>query len=194
VGSAGDRVRHAWLLGSVAERVSQIAANPVLVVRDDERLAAWARGEHTLELMVGVELTEGALQALRFALQLAELSSTKLTVAEIAWPASEQPNPDAATPMPLDRLEPALERELLARLHAWAAPVLGTAQVEWVVSPGFGRVDSHLTQLAAARNADLLVVGTHQRSTVARLWLGSVSRGVLHGAAMSVACVPKPGA
>jgi nucleotide-binding universal stress UspA family protein len=41
------------------------------------------------------------------------------------------------------------------------------------------------------RQAALLVVGTHQRAGIARLWQGSVSRGVLHAAAMSVACVPR---
>ena len=46
-----------------------------------------------------------------------------------------------------------------------------------VVRPGWGRVDSHLTQLATESKMDLLVVGTNQRSGIARLWQGSVSVG-----------------
>jgi nucleotide-binding universal stress UspA family protein len=45
--------------------------------------------------------------------------------------------------------------------------------------------------LAAEAKADLLVVGTHQRSRSARLWQGSVSRGVLHHASCNVVCVPR---
>jgi nucleotide-binding universal stress UspA family protein len=59
------------------------------------------------------------------------------------------------------------------------------------VSPGWGRVDTHLTLLAAESKVDLLVVGTHQRAGAARLWQGSVSRGVLHEALGNVACVPR---
>jgi nucleotide-binding universal stress UspA family protein len=51
-------------------------------------------------------------------------------------------------------------------------------------------VDVHLVDLARAAQADLLVVGTHQRHGLERWTKGSVSRGVLRHAPMSVACVP----
>jgi nucleotide-binding universal stress UspA family protein len=35
------------------------------------------------------------------------------------------------------------------------------------------------------------VIGTHQRAGLARLWLGSVSRGVLRNASTNVVCVPR---
>ena len=40
--------------------------------------------------------------------------------------------------------------------------------------------------------ADLVVVGTHQWHGLSRLRHGSISRGILHHAPMSVACVPTP--
>lgn len=93
------------------------------------------------------------------------------------------------SPMPLDRLRPELAQVLLRDLEQWAGEQ-PRPETSFIVKPGWGRVDRHLTLLAAESKVDLLVVGTHQRALIARLWQGSVSRGVLHAAAMSVACVP----
>jgi nucleotide-binding universal stress UspA family protein len=81
-----------------------------------------------------------------------------------------------------------LERELTE--HTTAVFGEGTVQVH--VQPGWGRADVPLLALAEAEAADLIVVGTHQRHGVSRVWLGSVSRGVLHQASVNVAVVPAP--
>lgn len=47
-----------WLLGSVVERVAQMAAVPVIVVRDTRGLIEWASGNRLFEVLVGVD--EGA--------------------------------------------------------------------------------------------------------------------------------------
>jgi nucleotide-binding universal stress UspA family protein len=47
-----------------------------------------------------------------------------------------------------------------------------------------------LTALAAKDNIDLIVVGSHDRSVVERLWEGSISHATLHNAQTSVLCVP----
>ncbi len=195
VGSLGDRKQHRWLLGSVAERVAQSSPVPVLVVRDAERLEAWASGAGgRLHVMVGVERTEGSLLALRWASELRAIGAVALTVVEVVWPPEEQKRLGVPPPVPLDHLRPELEATLRAELERWALAAGSLGDASFLVSGGFGRVDAHLAQLSSKAEADLLVVGTHQRAGVARLWQGSVSRGVLHGAAMSVACVPLPGA
>jgi nucleotide-binding universal stress UspA family protein len=56
---------------------------------------------------------------------------------------------------------------------------------------GWGRIDSHLAQLADEKEADLLVVGSHQRNVGERIWHGSVSRSAIHEASCSVLCVPE---
>ena len=53
---------------------------------------------------------------------------------------------------------------------------------------GLGRKADHLVQLVEERNADLLVVGTHHRRALAKLW--SVSHNVLRTSPVSVATVP----
>lgn len=190
VGSLGNRSQHRWLLGSVAERVAQASTRPVLVVREGASLAAWARGEATLRVMVGVECTPVSLSAFGWAGELAAVAPVELTVARIVWPPELQ-QAGVPGPIPLDHLPPELDARLRRELAEWAGAPPPSVPTSFVVKPGWGRVDSHLTQLAESVKADLLVVGTHQRAGIARLWQGSVSRGVLHGAAMNVACVPR---
>lgn len=156
-------------------RVAQSSPMPVPVVRDGARFEAWARGQH----------------ALRWASALRVIGPCDLLVTQVAWPAEEHLRLGISGPMPLDHLRPEVEQVLRRDLEAWAGAPPGPGATSFLVRPGWGRVDAHLTQLAAEAKADLLVVGTHQRAGIARLWQGSVSRGVLHAAAMSVACVPR---
>jgi nucleotide-binding universal stress UspA family protein len=79
-----------------------------------------------------------------------------------------------------------LERELKEKVHT----LLDEPNVEIRVEGGWGRADPQLITSATAEKADLIVVGTHQRHAVGRFWLGSVSRGVLRHAPLSVAIVP----
>jgi len=193
VGSLGKTRQELWLLGSVAERVVQAASVPVLVVREAAGLEAWLRGEKTLRILVGVECTALSRTALAWANALRRIGPADLIVARIAWPAEEHDRFGVSTPVPLDHLRPELEAPLVRELEAWAGEEGRGApgSTTFVVRAGWGRVDGHLTQVASETGADLLVVGTHQRAGIARLWQGSVSRGVLHCAAMSVACIPQ---
>lgn len=190
VSSLGERKQQRWLLGSVAERVAQASRIPVLVVRDGGRIETWARGERALRVMVGVEPTATSKAALRWAGALRAIGPCELLVAQIAWPAEEHRRIGIPTPMPLDQLRPEIEQALLHDLRQWAGELPDQGGTSFIVKAGWGRVDSHLSQLATASKVDLVVVGTHQRAGIARLWQGSVSRGVLHAATTSVACVP----
>lgn len=190
VGPLGTRKQHRWLLGSVAERVAQASNVPVLVVRNGASIEDWVDGNITLHVMVGVEPTPGSQTALRWAEGLRDIGPCRLVIAQIVWPADTHQGAGISEPMPLDHLRPEVAAALLQALQEWAGVLPDPANTSFVVEPGWGRVDSHLTRLAAESKMDLLVVGTHQRAGVARLWQGSVSRNVLHGASMNVACVP----
>ncbi len=189
--SSLSRQQHWWSLGSVAERLAQESPLPVLVVRRPHPLLAWADGERALRAMVGVETGATSRAALDFAAGLRKLNPCELIVTQIAWSAGEYYRFGIAPPAPVDRLRPELEELLLRELRTWSGEVAGNGTTRFLVRPGVGRVDAHLAVAAAEEAVDLLVVGTHQRSRVARLWQGSVSRGVLHDAHTNVVTVPR---
>jgi len=191
VSALGERKQHQWLMGSVAERLAQLSPLPVLIVRDGARIEAWANGNSELRTMVGVEIGSTSKAALRWASELRAMGRCNLTVTHIAWPFGEHFRLGIPSPVPLDSLRPELRELLIRDLRAWASEVPGAAEASFNVSPGWGRIDFHLAVLAREAQADLLIVGTHQRSASARLWQGSVSRGVLHNATCNVVCVPR---
>ena len=81
-----------------------------------------------------------------------------------------------------------LERDL----HEKVTTVLGVEGVSVRVRGNWGRADYQLLDMALESEADLVVIGTHQWHGLNRLRGVSVSRGLLHRAPMSVACVPTP--
>lgn len=181
-----------WLMGSVAERVAQCSPVPVLVVRQAERLLAWLRGERAFRVMVGVDRGAPCRAALDFAASLRGFGPVDLLLTQIVWPMTEYSRYGVPPPVPVDRLRPELEELLLRDLKAWVGDVPGAGALQLFVRPGLGRVDAHLDCAAREADVDLVVVGTGQRSAVARLWQASVSRGVLHAASTNVASVPRP--
>ena len=191
VSALGEKKQHRWLLGSVAERVAQASHIPVLIVRDSASIQAWASGDRTLRTMVGVEIGSTSKAALRWAAELHAIGRCDLLVTHVAWPFGEHFRLGIPSPVPLDYMRPELHELLMRDLRAWAGDVTGDGGTTFTVNPGVGRVDTHLALLAAEAKADLLVVGTHQRAGSARLWQGSVSRGVLHHSTCNVACVPR---
>lgn len=193
VSPLGERKQHRWLLGSVAERVAQTSPIPVLIVRDSASISAWANGDKTLRVMVGVEIGSTSKAALRWASELQAMGGCNLIVTHIAWPFAEHFRLGIPSPVPLDILRPELHDLLMRDLRAWAGDIVNSGETTFDVSSGWGRIDTHLTLLADEAQADLLVVGTHQRAGSARFWQGSVSRGVLHNASCNVVCVPRRG-
>ncbi|MFT3772176.1 MAG: universal stress protein [Minicystis sp.] len=191
LGALGVAEQRRWLLGSAAERAAQASPVPVLVVREGFSLETWTRGERPLRVMVGVDSTPTSKVALRWAEGLREMGRCEMIVAQIAWPPEEHRRLGIPGPLPLDHLDAKIHEVLERELRSWAGDLRDQGDTSFLVGPGWGRVDTHLALLAAEAKADLLVVGKHRRAGLARLWLGSVSRGVLHQASMNVACVPR---
>jgi nucleotide-binding universal stress UspA family protein len=187
VGAEGSSKR-ARRVGSVAERLCQLSKVPVLVARDADQLVSWSRGSAQLRVLVGSGLGDASKCALSL---VAAWPDLVLTVAHVAWPYGEHYRLGTSGPMPLDHLRPEVHHQLLGDLGRWASDVPCQAAPRLSVTPGWGRVDAHLAQLAHEKEADLLVLGNHQRNFSERLWHGSVSRNALHEAGCNVLCVPQ---
>ncbi len=191
VSSVGRRGRTRWLLGSVAERAAESAPVATLVVREAGPLVGWARGERVLRVFVGVDFSSSSDAALQWVGSLREMGACEVTVGYVDWPPEEAGRLGLEGPLGVAGSNPAhlqglLERDLRAKVERW----LGAAGVHLCVRGNLGRTDLPLVEMAAAAAADVAVVGTHQAQGLARLGHVSVSRGLLHRAPMSVACVP----
>jgi len=187
VGAEGSS-RRSRRLGSVAERLCQTAEAPVLVVRHADGLTSWSQGTRPLRTLVGSGLGGASRAALACVGGWPDLA---LTVAHVAWPYGEHYRLGVAGSMPLDHLRPEVHHQLLGDLGRWAAEVPCRTSPKLSVTAGWGRIDSHLAQVAKEKDADLLVVGSHQRNLGERIWQGSVSRSVIHEATCNVLCVPE---
>ena len=179
---AGDAAHDPALKASGAlARLSQHLEAPLWAVRHPERLLAWARGERILKVMVGVDQTHSTDVAVRWVEQLTRYGKVELVGGHVYFPAAEHHRLGLPLPRTWDENHPdltmALQRELAVKLPHRIR-----------LKPAVGRISDHLCALAADEQADLLVLGTHHRTALGRLW--SVSEQCLQSALMSVVCVP----
>ncbi len=190
VSTIGHVAPSRWLVGSVAEKTAQRSEVPTLVVRDQESLLSWAKGERTLKVFVGYDFSESSDAALRWVASLQQIADCRITIAYVSWPPKETWRFGVGGYSPLTEndlvVRTLLERDLKKR----CAQAFGKGRPKLRVIANWGPVDEKLIELAKAEEADLIVLGTNQRRGLSRFWLGSVSRGVLHHAPTNVVCVP----
>lgn len=179
MGSRGHGTIESMLLGSVSAEVVDHASAPVLV----------ARGRSTARVVLawdGSECARAAADLIRDWPILARSSIRVVSVADIEvwWAGFPDAGALQAMPVYLDaaddsrRAHGALVREMVAEL--------GAAGLQ--AEPDRREGDAATEIIAAAREskADLIVLGTHGRTGLRRLMLGSVARNVLYHAPCSV--------
>ncbi|MEU0103513.1 universal stress protein [Streptomyces sp. NPDC006267] len=168
-------------LGSVSLQVATHAECPVLVVRPGER-----EEPRENRVVVGVDVDDLPAGLMRFALETAEARGAALEVVYVAT-RPELLGTGPTGPALMD--DGAVSRRAQEKLENMLAAYRSD-------HPGLdvqGRVKRHQPAQAlvdASRHASLLVVGSHGRTGLKRLLLGSVSGKVLHTALCPVAVVP----
>lgn len=175
-------------LGTTAERAARQSTVPTLTLRDPGRLLAWLRGERALRVLVGADGGRASEAARAFASALAAVGPTEVEVVLVASPAEIHARLGLPPPGDAHQLSTEAEAALVRDLRHTAPRGETAAQVR--VLAGRGSADAHLANLADRGDFDLVVVGQRSRSLVEQLWYGSVARGVLRSAPVSVACVP----
>lgn len=163
------------VLGSSAAQIVRHAHCTVLVARPGE----------SNKVLVATDLSDMALPAVEQAIREAEKRAANLVVAHVL---------DLAHPV-LSSLDPAvvIDEESAAALHASTRETLAAAlgrfggNAEVVVVEGKPR--RAIVELAKSTNAGLVVVGTHGRTGLARVALGSVAEAVVKNAPCSVMVV-----
>lgn len=124
-------------------------------------------------IVLGYDESDGATRALERAAELAKAFHSELIVASIA-PIMTGIGRSAGPVDPTDTPEQRVEELNHARTYLEGEGV----SAEYL--PGLGRPAEALAQLARDRDADLLVVGTHEPSLLGRLFGQSVSDSVAH--------------
>ncbi len=184
VGTRGHSALATLLLGSTSVGVSARAFCPVVVLPP----GADTTRSHGSQVVVGVDGSEVSDEALRFALREAARMDGSLTVVH-GW----------QLPAPLDPMALAAAGYTMnfgvfeKRTRDYIDGLVERARSEVGVDVPIGVrvVYEHPVQalLDAGRHADLVVVGSHGRGSVAGLFLGSVSQSVLHRSSTPVAVV-----
>ena len=190
VSSNGRRGPVRWLLGSVAERVAEASPVPTLVVRDAAPFEAWASGARSLKVFVGTDFGACSDAALRWVADLREIGPIEVVAGYVDWPPEEAARLGLSGPIGLVGNPLGMQYLLERDLREKVTRVLGEKEVTIRVCGNWGSAEYPLVEMANDAQADLIVVGTHQRHGLGRLQHGSVSRAILHHAPMSVACVP----
>jgi nucleotide-binding universal stress UspA family protein len=190
VASMGHRTADRWKLGSVAERLAEASPVPTLVVRQEEALVAWAQQQKPLKVLCAYDFSGSADAALAYLKELRHIGPCEIVVAHVDWPLGEMSRLGISGSTPLDANRPEVQAALERDLKARVAAITGEKDVSIRVSPGLGRSEFHLIEIAEQEQAHLIVTGTHQRHGLTRLWHASTSRGLLHHAPMSVLVVP----
>lgn len=144
-------------------------------------------------ILVGTDLSEGADAVFRVAHDLAHRSGAQMTIVHVADLLGYE-EVRQETPIGLDdyiaklRLAIRVAFERAVGEHASAGPV----RVEVIMKAH--SVPRELLELARREQADLIVLGTHGRTGLARAVLGSVAEEVLRHADIPVLVVPRSAA
>jgi len=175
-------------LGTTAERAARQSTVPALTLRAPGRLLSWLRGERPLRVLVGADLGRASEAARVFASTIGAVGPIEVEVVLVASPAEVHERLGLRPPENEHRLSTEAEEALVRDLGRMAPP--GETTVKLRVHAARGSADAHLASLADQGDFDLVVVGQRRHSLIEQLWYGSVARGVLRSAPVSVACVP----
>ncbi len=186
------------LLGSVAERVTRQAHVPVMLIRNPRDSKTATEDSFRLEhILVAVDGSLQSQQALTTANDLAAKLGASLDVLHVipdVPPMTGYTGMEFAPMIDYDRYE----KDLAAQSQAIVAGALeqlktASAKVTNVSSssvPARGSMlGERILQTALEHHADLIVLGTHGRSVMDRLLLGSVAQTVSHHSQIPVLLV-----
>lgn len=191
VGSVGRRDPDRWRVGKTVERLIVASRTPVLVVREPEGFLAWAEGERPLSVFAGYDLTATSDGAMHWLGGLRRAGTCDVTAVRIYWPSLERGRLGIAVPEEPGALQPELEELLVREVRESLADLPGEGAVEVRVQRSEGRPAADLARVADYAAADVLVVGTHQRTGLSRVWHGSFALQVLHESRGNVLCIPR---
>lgn len=169
------------LLGSVAERIVRYAHCSVFIARPHEK---------TQKILVATDLSELSRSAVMQAAGLAQKNAAEL---HILYCLDVMPSPAMGLTVPFGGVPiippPELVEQMRTGAKAGLDELVGQLGIKAQTRVVEGEAASTIVRTAESINADLLVVGTHGRTGLARIALGSVTEKVVRAAKSSVLVV-----
>ena len=186
MGTHGRRGFKRLLLGSVTETVLREAPCAVLTV--PPQAEPGASPDVTFKRIVcPVDFSPSALQAFGFALNLARQADGRVTLLHvIEWLAEEEPRTSAHFNVPEYR------RYMVADAQERLCELVADESRTWVDIDNivvFGRAHREILRAAAAKPADLIVMGAQGRGGVGLTLFGSTTQEVVRGSSCPVLTV-----
>lgn len=177
-----------WAAGSFSELIAESSPAPTLIVRNSAAFETWDWMKARLTVLLALDLNRSSDVVLRWARQLQGMGPCDFVACHVNFrlPTAEEaavPGVPLVNPAPLQQR---LERELRRKVR----DQIDDDSVELLVRANFGDPGPAIVDLAAARKVQVIAIGAHQRRGIHRLGQFSVSRDVLHQAAVNVVCVP----
>jgi universal stress protein A len=152
--------------------------------------------EQLSRILVPVDFSEQSLAALRYATFLAAPFHAKVDVLHV-WEVPHFVGMDLMLQMPnvdSEPLEQYVRDQVAQEMNDFLAAGQLREHVQVTQRLEAGDVDSVILQVAKAERYDLIVMGTHGRTGLAHLLMGSVAENVVRHAPCPVLTVRHPGA
>ncbi len=175
-------------LGSVTEKVIRKASCPTLIVPRRAPDVAADTPVQFHRILCPVDFSESSLDALGYALDLAEEADAKLTLLHVIEIPPELRAHPTSPEFDLERIREAARADALRRLgdlvpdEARTYCAIETAVVD-------GNAYRELLRQAAERQADVIVMGVHGRGAMDVLMFGSTTQHVIRAATCPVLVV-----
>ncbi len=185
----GTHGRTGWnraLLGSTAEAVVREAPCPVLTVRVTEEAAGLPGPANIERLLVPIDFSEFAQEALEYATLLAKQVNARVRLVHAMTA--------AAYPLDFAMFGVSEEKALRKKVHEHLDELVSVVKADGIVAEGVCEpgAPAEVILKHAKEGAGAIVMGTHGRRGLSHLALGSVAEDVVRHAACPVFTVKSP--
>ena len=168
IGAHGETEKDEYALGSVTKKVMMHTTVPTLIVKRVSNLS---------NLLVCVDGSEQSINALNYAVKLAEKMDSKVTLLNVQE-------------RRLGELSPKIAKEQSEKIFTNALSGIEKGKSKAYTKLEIGSPSDKIAEVAERGKYDLIVLGNRGLGTVKRFLLGSVSDDVSHKAKCSVLIVP----
>jgi len=146
--------------------------------------------ERFKDIVTATDMSSASLGVISYASHLASAEGSQLTIVHVVPSASLTDYGALDAEADLDLVDSELLEYARSTLESWADRHLKKTKVNVVVQHGV--IDEVICQVARELDADVLVVGTHERHGLDRIGIGSVARRLMREAPCPVLVVKPP--